>query len=299
MSGMSYGDYGKRDNTGKGVSRIAVLLDAIRNGTPIEVSGKGNKVIQFNDPDIEAEMVTASNTLDDGVAYWDLLTNESLEVAAGMYIYYVKSLVNNSGNEKIGKFAIIKLLSHINPIDHLNENLIDINDKIQKIDTKINLNKKIEDKFISDIIKKCNIEAQKIDNLEFNEDQVFRRNEVDLNCERHKRIFFKYNTIPKFCFSCIKIVIYLENPFDLIKLVLFFDQFKNLSFFNRKCMIGKRQSFRGYIYFDSIESAKKLSKEITPVIEVLLGKKFKHEIKRGCSEFAVKYPNYKASFSFH
>ena len=67
MSGMSYGDYGKRDNTGKGVSRIAVLLDAIRNGTPIEVSGKGNKVIQFNDPDIEAEMVTASNTLDDGV----------------------------------------------------------------------------------------------------------------------------------------------------------------------------------------------------------------------------------------
>ena len=31
MSGMSYGDYGKRDNTGKGVSRVAVLLDAIRN----------------------------------------------------------------------------------------------------------------------------------------------------------------------------------------------------------------------------------------------------------------------------
>ena len=47
MSGMSYGDYGKKDNTGKGVSRIAVLLDAIRNGTPIEVSGKGNKVIQL------------------------------------------------------------------------------------------------------------------------------------------------------------------------------------------------------------------------------------------------------------
>ena len=39
MSGMSYGDYSKRDNTGKGVSRLAVLLDAIRNGTPMEVSG--------------------------------------------------------------------------------------------------------------------------------------------------------------------------------------------------------------------------------------------------------------------
>ena len=220
-----------------------------------------------------------------GIAYYD--TGELMKSLN----FFLK--VYKSSNDKKSKFAIIKLLSHINPINHLNENLIDINDKIQKIDTKINLNKKIEDKFISDLIKKCNVGAQKIDNLEFNEDQVFRRNEVDLNCERHKRIFFKYNTIPKFCFSCIKIVIYLDNPFDLIKLVLFFDQFKNLSFFNRKCMIGKRQSFRGYIYFDSIESAKKLSKEITPVIEVLLGKKFKHEIKRGCSEFAVKYPNYK------
>tara|TARA_B100001287_G_scaffold260320_1_gene248306 strand:+ start:393 stop:1850 length:1458 start_codon:yes stop_codon:yes gene_type:complete len=67
MSGMSYADYGKKDNTGKGVSRVAVLLDAIRNGTPIEVSGKGNKVIQFNDPDLEKEMEIAANTLDDSV----------------------------------------------------------------------------------------------------------------------------------------------------------------------------------------------------------------------------------------
>ena len=43
-------------------------------------------------------------------------------------------------------------------------------------------------------------------------------------------------------------------------------------------MIDKRQeSFKGYIYFDSIETAKKLSKEITPIIEVLLGKKFKQD----------------------
>ena len=57
---------------------------------------------------ILVDTIEVNNALDDGVVYWDLLTNESLEVAAGMYIYYVKSLVNNSGNEKIGKFAIIK-----------------------------------------------------------------------------------------------------------------------------------------------------------------------------------------------
>ena len=49
------------------------------------------------------------NNYDDGTAYWDLLSNESLEVAAGMYIYHVKSLLEgDNGSEKIGKFAIIK-----------------------------------------------------------------------------------------------------------------------------------------------------------------------------------------------
>ena len=57
---------------------------------------------------ILVDRIEVNNSVDDGVAYWDLLTNESLEVAAGMYIYHVKSLVHNNGPEKIGKFAIIK-----------------------------------------------------------------------------------------------------------------------------------------------------------------------------------------------
>ena len=57
---------------------------------------------------ILVDTIEVNNAVDDGVAYWDLLTSESLEVAAGMYIYYVKSLVFDNGPEKIGKFAIIK-----------------------------------------------------------------------------------------------------------------------------------------------------------------------------------------------
>lgn len=41
-----------------------------------------------------------------GIVHWNLLTKEDLEVAAGMYVYHVKSKV--TGKEKIGKFAIIK-----------------------------------------------------------------------------------------------------------------------------------------------------------------------------------------------
>tara|TARA_Y100001968_G_C19413988_1_gene747937 strand:- start:259 stop:2217 length:1959 start_codon:yes stop_codon:yes gene_type:complete len=57
---------------------------------------------------ILVDRIEVNNNIDNGVAYWDLLSNESLEVAAGMYVYYVKSLVDDQGYEKIGKFAIIK-----------------------------------------------------------------------------------------------------------------------------------------------------------------------------------------------
>ncbi|RPI01953.1 MAG: hypothetical protein EHM72_05310 [Calditrichaeota bacterium] len=46
------------------------------------------------------------NDNDNGIAHWDVETSEGLEVAAGMYLYHVKSHL--TGAEKIGKFAIIK-----------------------------------------------------------------------------------------------------------------------------------------------------------------------------------------------
>jgi hypothetical protein len=41
-----------------------------------------------------------------GIVHWDLLSSENLDIAAGMYIYHVKSDVTS--DEKIGKFAVIK-----------------------------------------------------------------------------------------------------------------------------------------------------------------------------------------------
>lgn len=221
-----------------------------------------------------------------GIAYYDMgELIKSLE-------FFLK--VYENSKDKKSKFAIIKILSYINPIKHFDNTLININNKIQLIDSRINFSEKITDKFILDMINKCKSESEELDNFEFNEDQVYRRNEIDLNCERHKRIFNKFNTIPKFCFNCIKIVIFLDDPYDLIRLVLFFDQYENLFKFDRKCMIEKQnEKFKAYIYFDSIELAKKVSKEITPIMEVLVGQKIKYEIKRGCSEYAVKYPDFK------
>ncbi len=50
--------------------------------------------------------IFVNNDSSNGIVHWDLLTNEGLEIAPGIYIYHVKSSV--SDNEKIGKFAVIK-----------------------------------------------------------------------------------------------------------------------------------------------------------------------------------------------
>jgi len=51
------------------------------------------------------DKIEVNNDADEGIAHWDLLTKEGLEVAAGMYLYHVQA---STGDEHMGKFAIIK-----------------------------------------------------------------------------------------------------------------------------------------------------------------------------------------------
>ena len=50
--------------------------------------------------------IEVENEPDNGIVHWDLLTNEGLQIAPGIYVYHLKS--NTAGKEKIGKFAVIK-----------------------------------------------------------------------------------------------------------------------------------------------------------------------------------------------
>ena len=73
-----------------------------------------------------------------------------------------------------------------------------------------------------------------------------------------------------------------------------FDEFKFLDKFDRKCMIDKKlKLYKGYIYCSSIQEVKDIAEQINPVLNKTLGKKIKLKTKRGCSEFAISYPNYK------
>ena len=50
--------------------------------------------------------VIVENSSDRGSVQWDMLSREGLEIAAGIYVYQVKSKVTDE--EKIGKFAVLK-----------------------------------------------------------------------------------------------------------------------------------------------------------------------------------------------
>lgn len=66
-----------------------------------------NCVIKIFTPSgILVNTIDVENEPSNGTVHWDMLSREGLEIAAGMYIYHVKS--NVTGDEKIGKFAVIK-----------------------------------------------------------------------------------------------------------------------------------------------------------------------------------------------
>ena len=52
------------------------------------------------------DKIDVNNIPSQGIIHWDLLSKEGLEVAAGMYYYHIKAKA--TGDEKMGKFAVIK-----------------------------------------------------------------------------------------------------------------------------------------------------------------------------------------------
>jgi hypothetical protein len=60
----------------------------------------------FTSSGVLVDKIIVENEPSNGIVHWDLLSKEDLEIAAGMYVFHVKS--KETGKEKVGKFAVIK-----------------------------------------------------------------------------------------------------------------------------------------------------------------------------------------------
>ncbi len=198
-------------------------------------------------------------------------------------------------NKKITN-NLIEIFNYYQPKNYENP-ILNLNHQISILD-EIKNNKLIKINLINNILEKSERIFQE-KNISFNyaETQIYRRNKINLNCDRHFGIFNKYKIIPKFCFSCYKLQINIRNVLDLTKLYFYFNNL-NLEKNNiRKCMIELREkvlgNYKGYLYANSIDEAQNL-KEI--IENDLINYKInfeKIEIKHGCTEYYEQYEFYK------
>ena len=192
---------------------------------------------------------------------------------------------------------LIKILTQTKNIKSEDSIIISKHNEINMINFNYSSNEYIEDKRIKNfLINLDNIINNTFENLNFKSTQIYRKNQNLLNCKRHKKIFNKHNIIPKFCFGCYKVQIEPENLIDLIKLYFIFDNIELEKNNIRKCMIEVRPNvkgnYKGLIYCDSIEEARFIQKKICLIIEKNLNKEVACKVKRGCTEYGIKYPKY-------
>jgi len=251
-------------------------------GKFVEASAMFKEAIRFNNKYIPA--------------YENLSLTQKLlgnyELSINCILQGLKLMPNNN---KIKNY-LIDILNYFEPLNEENY-IINIDKKIRKLDS-LNKKKLINDETIKDILN----ESEKIlkesnVNFNFNETQIFRRNKVDLNCKRHLDIFTTHKIIPKFCFSCFKVQITLDNILDLIKLYFYFNNVNLRNNNIRKCVVELRKkvdgNYKGYIFSDSLQDAKEIEEKIKNELQNEKIYLNKIEIKRGCTEYYDEFELYK------
>lgn len=251
-------------------------------GKFVEASAMFKEAISFNNKYIPA--------------YENLSLTQKLlgnyELSINCILQGLKLMPNNN---KIKNY-LIDILNYFEPLNEENY-IINIDKKIRKLDS-LNKKKLINDETIKDILN----ESEKIlkesnVNFNFNETQIFRRNKVDLNCKRHLDIFTTHKIIPKFCFSCFKVQITLDNILDLIKLYFYFNNVNLRNNNIRKCVVELRKkvdgNYKGYIFSDSLQDAKEIEEKLNNELQDEKIYLNKIEIKRGCTEYYDEFELYK------
>ena len=210
--------------------------------------------------------------------------------------YYILALEHEANQKNVIENLIYAITFH-NP--NLNHPLISANNDLKKLTSKVNFESILEKNKFNSIFKKAFDIKKKIKNIynpgDYTYSQIYRRNSYNLNCQRHHKIFNKISIIPKFCFSCFKIQIEPKNVLELIKLSLIFDLIELPKNNWRKCFIEMRPSisgtYKGLIYCTGFNEADKILNYIDPILKMHLD--YKISMKRGCSEFYSKFPNFK------
>lgn len=210
---------------------------------------------------------------------------------------YLTKAMNLQPNHKEAYENIMNLLKFYQPGKDYSNIIIELNKKIRSNKFEVNFKDQIkEEKIISYYNQIYEFLKKEFSINDFKEEQIFRRNELILNCDRHFKVFNTYNVIPEYCFGCYKIQVDLKNIIELFKLHFIFDNITLEGNNIRKTMIETRPNikgtYKGLIYCSGLNEAEKILDFIQPILKFNIDKKIKLFIKRGCTEFNSSYPGF-------
>ena len=110
------------------------------------------------------------------------------------------------------------------------------------------------------------------------------------------RIFDTMDIIPEFCFGCFKVQVEVDTVIDLIKVTSIFYKVDFEEDLTRKTMIELRSNISGYykglIFCKSLEQAQEVKKLLDIELKKIFGETKLSKIKRGCSEYPLKFPKF-------
>ncbi|MDB9864718.1 tetratricopeptide repeat protein [Candidatus Thioglobus sp.] len=208
---------------------------------------------------------------------------------------YKKALEINPDYFEAKENLVSLLTSYIPQKDNPNL-IVKVNEEIRKVDIKDNASNIISDDQIVSLLSRSEdfISSFGLE-LRTKQDQIFRGN--SMNCERHLSIFDEHEVIPEFCFGCYKVQVEPRSIIDLIKLLVIFDQLELDENNTRKCMIEFRPEisgfYKGLIYCSDLNQANQIADHLNLIIKKSIGSELSATVKRGCSQYAISYPDYK------
>ena len=155
----------------------------------------------------------------------------------------------------------------------------------------------IPDEFVKQLYSEGNKLLKNLDPDETPRTQIYRGiNPFRIDCMRHMTVFTRFNVIPKLCFSCYKVMIEPQTVMQLFKLMVIFHELKPPNDNARKCMVECREyasgAYKGYIYCSSIEEGEEVKNWIQELVSEQISRDIPVTLKRGCSEYALSYPEY-------
>ena len=188
-----------------------------------------------------------------------------------------------------------ELLKTHSPESERDHNLFNIDGKIKKLSPRI-LHAKSDEELIDSLAVGLSYIQDESFNYKTPLSQIYKRNTVDLNCKRHMKIFDAKDIIPEFCFACFKVQVEVATVIDLVKITSLFYKFDFDEDLTRKTMIELRTNISGYykglIYCRGLDQAKAVKSALDVSLREIFGTGTLSQIKRGCSEYPLKFPTY-------